>query len=103
MQIKCEYERTRVQLVHELAPTPEIVPGEHGLHDDAQGWSGTVSGRQSTANRPQPMMKAGRASARAAPLGSFQVIRARVHRRATMASPMTPSSSAGTPRYQITQ
>jgi len=45
----------------------------------------------------------GSAQTRAAAVGSFQVSSAFVALEASMARPNAPSSTAGTPRYQITQ
>ena len=69
----------------------------------AQGWSGATAGRHSTVTITQIAIMAGSAQIRAAALGSFQVSSAFVHRRARTARPKAPSSTAGAPRYQITQ
>ena len=69
----------------------------------AHGWSGRVSGCHKTAAEPQPMTASGSAQMRAVPDGSRQENRARRHRRTSSARPNPPSSSVGSPMYQMTQ
>ena len=69
----------------------------------AHGWSGETAGRNSTVTITQIAIISGSAQTRATALGSDQVSSAFVHRRARIARPNAPSSTAGAPRYQITQ
>jgi hypothetical protein len=69
----------------------------------AHGWSGATAGRYSTVTITHSAIISGSAQARAAPVGSSQLIRALVPRFASAARPRAPSSTVGTPRYQMTQ
>ena len=69
----------------------------------AHGWSGEVAGRHSTVTITQTAIISGSAQTLAAPRGSRQVRRALRPRRTSAARPNAPSSTAGTPRYQMTQ
>ena len=84
---------------------PRIRPGStNGTRRRlAHGWSGATAGRYSTVTMVQIAIISGSAQTRAAAVGSFQVRRDFVHRLARTARPNAPSSTAGTPRYQITQ
>src|SRR5206468_9724226 len=84
---------------------PRIRPGStNGTRRRlAHGWSGATAGRYSTVTMDQIAIISGSAQTRAAAVGSFQVRSDFVHRLASTARPNAPSSTAGTPRYQITQ
>ena len=84
---------------------PRISPGStNGTSRRlAHGWSGDTAGRHSTVTITHRAIISGSAQTRAAAPGSFQVTSACAHRRASIARPNAPSSTAGTPRYQITQ
>ena len=84
---------------------PRIRPGStNGTRRRlAHGWSGATAGRYSTVTIDHSAIISGSAQIRAAAVGSFQVRSALVHRLARTARPNAPSSTAGTPRYQITQ
>jgi hypothetical protein len=62
-----------------------------------------VPGRHSTLAVIQPIISSGSTQIRAALNGSWPVMSAPSSRRVSSASPHTPSSTAGSPMYQITQ
>ena len=61
----------------------------------AHGWSGATAGRYSTVTITHSAIISGSAQARAAPVGSSQLIRALVARWASAARPRAPSSTVG--------
>jgi len=84
---------------------PRIRPGStNGTRRRlAHGWSGATAGRYSTVTTDHSAISSGSAQIRTAASGSFQLRRAFVALLARTARPNAPSSTVGTPRYQITQ